>query len=362
METSLIPHVKAIAVLRATAIGDFIISLPALQALHNAYPQADITYLGRQWHVGFLKDRLPGVSRVIAVPPPQGEDIARGLVIDPQAETTFFTKMQGTTFDLAVQMHGGGNYSNTFIKKLNPRVSIGSRAPGAPMLDRWVPYTYYQHETIRQLEIVALAGARLASDQLTPCIPVLQRDLQEAASILNQMDAPFAVLHTGSTDPRRFWPVENFARVGNFLAEEMGLRVVLTGTRMDAGQIEPVAARMRAPSLNLQDQLSLGGLTGLLSKASLVVSNDTGPLHLALASGSRVVGLFWVESATNFLPLYRQRFLPLIAWDQHCPICGSIISKSEIDNPPENGCSHETSFITSITTGEVIAAIRQLME
>ena len=361
METDLIPGVQRIAVLRATAIGDFIMALPALKALHECYPQAEITYLGRQWHVDYLKGRLPGVGRAVAVPPPRGEDIARGLVINPPEEEAFFAQMQKEPFDLAVQMHGGGIYSNHFIRKLNARVSIGSRAPGAPPLDRSVPYTYYQQEVIRLLEIAALAGARLTSAELTPCLPVLDSDLQAAAPALEQIDGTFAVLHTGSTDPRRFWPVRNFAKVGDFLAFEMGLKVVLTGTSMDAGQIEPVAAQMRAPVVNLRDQLSLGGMTGLLSRARLVISNDTGPLHLALATGSRVIGLFWVENVVNFLPLYRSRFLPLIAWDRRCPLCGELVSKNELDNTPEHGCSHETSFITTIKTEDVIEAAQQLM-
>ena len=104
------------------------------------------------------------------------------------------------------------------------------------------------------------------------------------------------MLHTGSTDPRRFWPAERFAKVGDFLAEELGLKVALTGTRIDAAQIERVMEQMHAPCVNLRDQLSLSGLTGLLTKARMVISNDTGPLHMALALGRPVVGLFWVES------------------------------------------------------------------
>ncbi len=168
------------------------------------------------------------------------------------------------------------------------------------------------------------------------------------------------MLHTGSTDPRRFWPAERFAKVGDFLAEELGLKVALTGTRIDAAQIERVMEQMHAPCVNLRDQLSLSGLTGLLTKARMVISNDTGPLHMALALGRPVVGLFWVESVINSLPLYRQRFTPLIAWDRRCPQCGRLITKQEIDHLPEQGCTHEVSFVTSISTEEVIEAARRL--
>ena len=64
-----VPGVRRIAVLRANAIGDFIFTLPALEALRAAYPQAEIVLLAKKWHAAFLRGRPGPVDRVVAVPP-----------------------------------------------------------------------------------------------------------------------------------------------------------------------------------------------------------------------------------------------------------------------------------------------------
>ncbi|MFN3403074.1 MAG: glycosyltransferase family 9 protein [Cytophagaceae bacterium] len=68
-----LPNVQKIAILRANALGDFIVTLPAIQALQHTYPQAEIILLGKPWHKTFLegKYRCP-VSRVITIPVTKG--------------------------------------------------------------------------------------------------------------------------------------------------------------------------------------------------------------------------------------------------------------------------------------------------
>ena len=360
MNATLVPHVKKIAVLRPTALGDMIFALPALNALHTAYPAAEIVYLGRDWHAAYLPGRLPGAARVLAVPPPRGAHIAMGLVIDPEQEAPFLRQMQAEHFDIALQMQGGGGHSNPFIQAFYPRVSAGARAPDAPPLDRWIPYTYYQHEVIRNLDVVALVGAHLSTERLTPHLPVLASDLAAAAPLLEGLRGPFAVLHPGSTDPRRCWSPLKFAAVADFLHEQHHLHIVLTGVTYENERLNEVQRHMRSPSINLCSQLSLPALTGVLSRAALVVSNDTGPLHLALAVGTRAVGLFWSEYVVNSLPLARASFLPLISWERICPRCGQPIHKTELDDPDFPGCAHEVSFLESILPEQVMAAAGQL--
>src|SRR5258708_31084265 len=64
-----VPGVRKIAVLRANALGDFILTLPALEALRAAYPHAEIVLLAKKWHAAFLANRPGPVDRVVVVPP-----------------------------------------------------------------------------------------------------------------------------------------------------------------------------------------------------------------------------------------------------------------------------------------------------
>ncbi len=360
-EKLLIARVKKIAVLRALVLGDLIFSLPALDALHGTYPNAEILYLGRPWHAGFLPGRVAGIARVIPFNDSSGElngDL--GYLIDPSEEDTFFKKLRAEQVDLAVQLQGGGSASNTFIQWLEARVSVGAREPKAPALDRWIPYAFQQNEIMRCLEIAGLAGA--VTHNLHPQLAVLPSDQEAAQPFLDQIEGPFVVIHPGARDIRRCWPPEKFARAADACKRRFGLTVVLTGSSVDDQLPALVEARMNEPAINLAGKLSLPALTGLLSQASLVLANDTGPLHLALAVGVKAVGLFWSEYLTKSLPLTRVGFLPVIAWQTHCPLCGRPALQDVVEGRASEGCAHETSFMTSITVSEVLRTIEEVME
>ncbi len=77
----------------------------------------------------------------------------------PEVVDAFFGAMRERRFDLAVQLHGGGSNSNPFTERLGARITAGARAKDAPPLDINVPYTFFQHDVLRWLEVVAAVGA-----------------------------------------------------------------------------------------------------------------------------------------------------------------------------------------------------------
>src|SRR6478752_5112558 len=107
-----LPDIHKIAVLRANALGDFIFTLPALEALRKTYPQAEIVLLGLPWHASFLAQRPSPIDRVIIVPPYEGVSSEWPCAVPQQNNSTevasFFACMQQEHFDLAIQIHGGG--------------------------------------------------------------------------------------------------------------------------------------------------------------------------------------------------------------------------------------------------------------
>lgn len=348
----LLPSVKKIAVLRANAIGDYIFSLPALAALRAAYPGAEIVLLGQEWHAGFLTDRPGPVDRVVVVPripgiwdPPEGE------AENPYLMEAFFEEMQAEGFDLAIQMHGGGRNSNPFLNRLGARITAGLRTPDALMLDLWVPYVFYQPEIFRYLEVVGLVGA--APVTLAPQLQVTEQDREEADQILLPGDMPLAILNPGSGSPRRRWPPEKFAAVGNALAWA-GAEVAVIGVQDEAGLAQAVVNGMAAPVHNLSGKTSLEGLTGLLSRAAVVVSNDSGPLHLASAVGAATVGIYWCGNLIVAGPVSRSNHRPAISWQLDCPVCGLDCTQNE--------CGHQVSFVAGVSQEEVIASALSLLE
>jgi ADP-heptose:LPS heptosyltransferase len=347
----LIEDVHKLAVLRANAIGDYLVSLPALEALRAAYPAAELVLLATGWHADFLAGRPGPVDRCLSVPPTVGvrDDQPPAL---PATVDRFFAGMRTERFDLAIQLQGGGRHSNPFVSRLGARVTAGSQAPDAPPLDRTVPYTLHQHEIHRFLEVADLVGATPVT--LEPRLQVTAADQAEAAAALATDDRPLIVLHPGANDPRRRWPTERLAEVGNELARK-GARLAVVGTAADRPLADRLLATLEGEAADLTGRLGLGGLTGLLAQATLLVGNDSGPRHLAAAVGTATVAVYWGVSLGTYGPLYRARHRAPTSWRLHCPVCGA--------NALHHDCrpSHEASFVADVTTDEVLAEALDLL-
>jgi ADP-heptose:LPS heptosyltransferase len=354
--TGRVPGVERVAVLRANALGDFIFILPALDALRAAYPHAEIVLLGAPWHAKLLADRPGPVDRVLVVPPAPGiRDPLPGEPDTTMAE--FLQAARAEHFDLALQVHGGGANSNPVVTGLGARVTAGSRAEDAPPLDRWVRYSYYQYEVTRYLEIAALVGAEPTT--ITPRLALTPADLAEATMVTGGADRPRVAVHPGATDPRRRWPARRFAEVADALAAD-GYDVFVTGTDAEKDLVDQVVSAAAAPVRPLAGALSLGGLVGFLSGCALLVSNDTGPVHVAAAVGTPTVGIFWVGNLINCAVPWRARHRPIVSWTIHCPTCGADATRDLYPHRAGDGCGHRESFVADVPVAEVLEAARDL--
>jgi ADP-heptose:LPS heptosyltransferase len=343
-----IEGVERIAVLRANALGDLIVALPALEALRAAYPRAEITLFGRSHHEALLLGRPSSVDRVVVLPEGAiGDEAGR---MDPDEREHLIEDLARGRWDIAIQLHGGGRNSNRFVARLGARVTAGSRTPDAPALDRWVPYEHYQSEVARYLEVVGLVGARAVA--LEPRLPVVDADLRALHDALPDLDGgPYAVLHPGASDPRRRWPIDSFAAVGLEL-RACGRRLVVTGVASEDALVDALRTALGGDVL-AGDRLTLPALLALLAGAEVVVANDTGPLHLAMAAGAPTVGIFWIGNLVTAGPLSRRRHRPLVSWRVDCPECGADASRE--------GCTHDVSFVADVPVYSAIAASRSLI-
>ena len=346
----LLPNVKKIAVLRALGLGDFIVSLPALEALRAAYPDAEIVYLGAKWLLSFARGRKLPFDRVVGVPESRGVNDKGGCNENQLELDLFFKEMQLEKFDLAIQLHGGGRNSNPFIKKMGSRLTIGMKTQDALPLDLWIPYAVYQPEIMRYLEVVSLVGARPVSYE--PQISLEREDLEEIRPCLKQ-EKSMALLNPCCVDSRRRWAPEKFAEVADWLLYQ-GMEVFLNGTADESFLCHQVVAGMKGKAIDLSGKLSLGGLLGLLSKMSLMVSNDSGPLHAAYALGTPSVGIYWFLNYIHFGPFTAERNTPVISWQMECSVCGK--------NNFKDSCLHGDSFVDGIGVEEVIGAASSLLE
>ena len=349
------PHVSRIAVLRGGGLGDLLFALPAVSALIAAYPGASVTLLGSPGHVELLENTVCPVADVRVLPVTEG---IRPGAEDVAAVEAFFTAMKREEFDLAVQLHGGGRFSNPFLLRLGARHTVGSRTADAAPLERNLPYTYYQHEPLRGLEVAGLAGATPVG--LEARIRPAERHVAEVTEWLGDgasPTGPLVVIHPGASDLRRRWPVENFGEVAAACAAD-GSRVLVVGAaeeRQLAAQVVEAAGSGAVTSV--AGDLSLGNLAALLDRCAVLVGNDSGPRHLAQALGTPTVGLFWAGNLINAGPLGRSLHRTQVSWMTHCPDCGADLTQVGWTAPR---CVHEPSLVAGIRPGDVYRDVREL--
>ncbi|MEU7689694.1 glycosyltransferase family 9 protein [Microbispora hainanensis] len=344
---ALIEGVRRVAVLRANALGDLVLAMPALESLRRAYPGARLTLLGTPWHARFLDGRPGPVDDVIALPPISGVSTSDGGYPAPES---LFKELREHRFDLAVQIHGGGRHSNPFVKAIGARVTAGLCTPDAVRLDRWVPYVHYQHETLRYLEVAALVGG--TAEAYEPSIAVTDADHAELARVYGEPPPGLVALHPGASDPRRRWPARAFAEA----ADRLGRPVVITGVESEREVVEEVTAAMRRPAVTAVGTLGIGGLAALYERCDLVISNDTGPRHLAAAVGTPTVGIFWCGDLINSGPFGRALHRPLVSWTERCPVCGV---NGHDARPPR--CPHDESWVADVPVDDVVEQAEDLL-
>lgn len=342
--------VRKIAVLRGGGLGDLIFAIPAMSALKAAYPQATITLLGTPAHKALIAATASPVDDVQVLPFSEG---VRPGPEDADELERFFEDMRNRQFDLAVQLHGGGRYSNPFLLRLGARHTVGTRTPDAASLERTIPYIYYQHEPLRALEVVGFAGA----------FPVdVEARLAPAPGQLDGGTAdgdprPLVVMHPGATDPRRRWPAERFAELAATCAAD-GFEVVVVGDASEqelAGRIVELADTAQVGSV--AGKLDMAGLVALLARSVVVVGNDSGPRHLAQALGTPTVGIFWAGNVINAGALGRSLHRVHASWVTTCPTCGIDVTQVGWTAPR---CAHNDSVVAGVSVRDVYEDVRSL--
>ncbi len=345
--------IRRIAVLRGGGLGDLMFAMPAIAALKNRYPEAEITLLGMPGHAALLEGRPGPVSAVLELPVSPG---VRPGTEDPEAVERFFDGVRGS-FDLAVQLHGGGRNSNPFLRRLEARHTVGTRTPDAVGLERTIPYVYYQHEVFRALEVVGLAGA-LPTD-LEPRIQVMPQEVEQAARLTG--NGAVVALHPGATDPRRRWPSSSFAEVAVRAAAD-GCEVLVVGDGTDVPAAEEIVrlALEQDPAADVRSlagQLSLGELTGVLDRSAVMVGNDSGPRHLAQAVGTPTVGVYWIGNVINAGAMGRTLHRVHFSWVTRCPVCG--VDVTQVGWTAER-CEHDDSFVATVQPAVVYPDVAEL--
>jgi ADP-heptose:LPS heptosyltransferase len=286
--------VKKIGVFRALYLGDMLCIIPAVRAIKEAYPNASITLIGLPWQRTFQQRFSNYFCRFIEFP---GWPGLPEQPIDPKKIWHFVNAMQDEHFDLVLQMQGHGAITNSMCMLWGARHVAGLRRPNDYCPDeKLFPVSEdSEHEILRYLKLVnALHLAEHGTHLEFPFFEDELKHFNTLCDLFKIAEQSYVCLHPGARDPKRRWPVENFAYIANDLVET-GHRIVLTGSSDEKDLLRQLAERIKAPvvnSIELCPELSLGDLALLIKNCRLLVSNDTGVSHIAAALETPSVVIF----------------------------------------------------------------------
>jgi ADP-heptose:LPS heptosyltransferase len=283
---------EKLAVFRGLYLGDLVAAAPALRSLRRGYPRAEITLVSLPWAAALAPHLEDLVDRFLPYPGAPGLD---GTGTAKELEE-FLARARAERFSLAVNMHGRGPVSTRLVARFAAHRTasfVGEKESEVPGLDVEVPWDAETHES-RKLLLLAekVGGAHTrAYDSSEPELRVTKEDYRRALALLRRrLRKPLALVHPGASIPEKRWPGETYGRVADGLIRR-DYEVAVTGS---AGEKELTRQVSEAApgSLNLGGDTDLSTLIALVARASVVVSNDTGPAHLAYALRTPSITLF----------------------------------------------------------------------
>ncbi len=291
---------RRLLVIRMDLIGDLVLSLTVVRLLKRTYPEAEIDLLA-----------LPSSAKVIEHDP----DLAQVITYDPniwRRPRALFSRrnwreaqalrqrLRERQYDLAVSVFGP--WAAILAALSSAKQSIGFAQESYPgLLTDSVPGAHWSHgdhlhEVDYCLKLARAAGATPTEDDRVPRLYVGAGVIQETAKLLEgdgiQAGKPLIACHVSSNNGQsKRWPIPYWARLIDQLIREDEANVVLTGAASDLPLIEQILQRAHEQPVIMAGKTSLAQLAALLQQADLLITGDSGPMHIAAAVGTPLIAI-----------------------------------------------------------------------
>ena len=331
--------VRRILLIKPSSLGDIVHAMPTLFALRERFPDAEVTWLvKRQWVS--LVEVIKGVDHVCAVE--QGLMGWLGRVPD----------LRAAGFDLVVDLQGlFRSGAMAWLTGCSRRVGFANAREGSPFFytQRVAVPTGSMHAVDRYLLVTEALGAARPKE---PRFEFIDRaeDRQAVETLLTAAGLagvlPWVAMNVSARWETKRWPPQHFAEAADQLAEA-GIPIVFMGGPAERPETRAVMARMRTKAVDLTGQTPVGLLPSLLRRAAVLVTNDSGPMHIAAAVGTPVVVLFGPTDPVRTGPYGR----------------GHVVLSNPVECRPcfRRECSRAVTLecLTGVTSEQVVRAVQQ---
>ncbi|MBI3317936.1 MAG: lipopolysaccharide heptosyltransferase II [Candidatus Omnitrophica bacterium] len=279
---------KKILIVAVNWMGDLLFMTPAIRAIRRAHPESHIACLVAPRGVELLSGN-PHLDAVIPLEERRG--LAGFLRWSP-----LIRRLKGERFDAAYLFHR--SFTRTLIAwAAGIRHRIGYRTWKRGWLlthSADPPRKDSVHKAVWFLKMLEADG--IVPDGMGYDAGILREEEERAASLLREWgilpEDQLVALHAGANWKLKRWPLAHFAALADALADRWGAKVLFVGDKGDLPLTREIAGRMKSRPILAAGKTSFRELGAVLKRANLLISNDSGPLHMGLAAGTPVVALF----------------------------------------------------------------------
>ncbi len=341
-----------ILIVKLSAIGDVIHTLPSLSALRILYPDADITWVIEEASSDIINDH-PYLDRIIISRRKKWiADLKKLHRVNRTIKEikSFILTLREHRYDLVIDFHG------LFKSSLIVLLSGGKRKLGynsmqelsGLFLNEKIYEDMGKHAVDRYLDFILHLGFNVKNKEFLIPIQKANEDRVEKLLKGNNIDTKerFVAVNPMAFWETKLWEDDKFARLCDRITEELKLKVIFTGSD-SSGMIEHIQSLMASPSVNLGGKTTLRDLSYLYKLASLMITTDSGPMHIAAAMRTPVVALFGPTDPSRTGPYGEEHMV--IRKDIPCSPC--FLKKCD-----SRKCMKE------ITVEEVFQAVKDIVD
>lgn len=298
-KTNLWKQAKRIVCIRPDNLGDVLLTSPAFRAIKQSFPNAELTLVTSQKGAA-IAQFIPEIDEVLVFDVPWVKtDIQNGAEsVQEMVQTLKQKAFDGAIVFTTYSQNPLSTVMLAYLAEIPLRLAYCRENPYQLLTD-WVPDTEGLTGTIhrgvkRQLELVKTIGA--VTDDTTLSLTVDHTVKDSVRRLLRAkevaLDQPIVLLHPGASEKKRQFSPQVFAKAAKMLAEQYACQIILTGVQDERPLTDELQKNIGLRAFSFAGEGTLEQFIALVSMADLLISNDTGPVHIASAVQTPVVVLY----------------------------------------------------------------------
>lgn len=353
---------KRILIINPFGIGDVLFTTPIIHSLKDVFPEVKIGYLCNRRTAPILKNN-PYIDYVFVYERDEFEKIRKKTIfLWFKKILTFITELKRAHFDLALDLSLNSQYGFfCWVAGISERLGYNFKGRGL-FLTKKIPLLGFRDKHIVHYyaELLKYLGVELKYRKLE--LYLKGEDIKRIEDILEKEGLGLVTLFVGIIPGAggswgkdaylKHWPIENFALLADKLVENQNAKIIIMGDSSEREIAQGITSRMRYKALDLTGKTSLGELAALLSKMHIVVTNDGGPLHIAVALGIKTVSIFGPVNEKVYGPYSTNDNYAVVRKNLPCQPCYQDFRMPK--------CERDRECINSINVEEVYNQINRL--